>query len=114
VGGNTDLACPVHPRQVLAVSAAGCTPLQPRSHTLTCNTHATQHAHPPRFDDVTPGDTCPLDVELRWMTQVTSSVYATPVITDLYSDGRKDIVVPGFVHYMEVLQVRRRHVCAHV
>jgi len=49
--------------------------------------------------------TCPLDVELRWMTQVTSSVYATPVITDLYSDGRKDIVVPGFVHYLEVLQV---------
>lgn len=37
--------------------------------------------------------------------QVTSSVYATPVITDLYSDGRKDIIVPGFVHYTEVLQV---------
>ena len=37
--------------------------------------------------------------------QVTSSVYATPVITDLYSDGRRDIIVPGFVHYLEVLQV---------
>jgi hypothetical protein len=36
---------------------------------------------------------------------VSSSVYATPLITDLYSDGRRDVVVPGFVHYMEVLQV---------
>jgi hypothetical protein len=39
------------------------------------------------------------------MTQVSSSVYATPLITDLYSDGRRDVVVPGFVHYMDVLQV---------
>ena len=36
------------------------------------------------------------------MSQVSSSVYATPLITDLYSDGRKDIVVPSFVHYLEV------------
>lgn len=46
--------------------------------------------------------TCPLDVELKWMTEVSSSVYATPLITDLYSDGRKDIIVPSFVHYLEV------------
>lgn len=38
---------------------------------------------------------CPLDIELKWMTEVSSSVYATPLITDLYADGRKDIVVPG-------------------
>ncbi|KAI8464347.1 MAG: hypothetical protein J3K34DRAFT_492220, partial [Monoraphidium minutum] len=57
-----------------------------------------------QFDDVPEGDECPMDIELRWMTQVTSSVYATPLITDLYSDGRKDIIVPGFVHYTEVLQ----------
>ena len=36
------------------------------------------------------------------MTEVTSSVYATPLITDLYSDGQKDIVVPSFVHHLEV------------
>ena len=38
------------------------------------------------------------------MTEVSSSVYATPLITDLYSDGRKDIIVPAFVHYLEALE----------
>lgn len=51
------------------------------------------------FDDLVGDNICPLDVELKWMTEISSSVYATPIITDLYSDGRKDIVVPGFVHY---------------
>jgi hypothetical protein len=45
---------------------------------------------------------CPLNVALSWMTEVSSSVYATPLITDLYSDGAKEIVVPSFVHYLEV------------
>uniref|UniRef100_A0A7S0RKX6 DEX1 C-terminal domain-containing protein n=1 Tax=Chlamydomonas leiostraca TaxID=1034604 RepID=A0A7S0RKX6_9CHLO len=49
-------------------------------------------------------DTCPQNVELKWMSEVSSSIYATPLITDLYSDGRKDIVVPSFVHYLEVLE----------
>ncbi|GBF89817.1 hypothetical protein Rsub_02521 [Raphidocelis subcapitata] len=57
---------------------------------------------PGGFDD-TAGE-CPLDVELRWMTQVSSSVYATPLVTDLFSDGRRDVVVPGFVHHMDALQ----------
>lgn len=47
---------------------------------------------------------CPLNVALSWMTEVSSSVYATPLITDLYSDGAKEIVVPSFVHYLEVLE----------
>jgi hypothetical protein len=59
---------------------------------------------PSRLGDITPDTTCPLDVELKWMTEVSSSVYATPLITDLYSDGKKDIVVPAFVHYLEVLE----------
>eukprot|EP00983_Pelagomonas_calceolata_P007288 237548-Pelagomonas_calceolata.AAC.2 len=46
--------------------------------------------------------TCPLNIELKWLTEVSSSVYATPLITDLYSDGRKDIIVPSFVHNVEV------------
>ena len=33
---------------------------------------------------------------------MSSAIYATPVITDLYSDGHKDIIVPSFVHYTEV------------
>lgn len=38
------------------------------------------------------------------MAETTSSVYATPVITDLYADGYKEIVVPSFVHHLEVFQ----------
>ena len=52
-------------------------------------------------EEALPG-TCPQNVELKWMTEVSSSIYATPLITDLYSDGRKDIIVPSFVHYLEV------------
>ncbi len=36
------------------------------------------------------------------MSEVSSSIYATPLITDLYSDGHKDIIVPSFVHYLDV------------
>jgi hypothetical protein len=50
-----------------------------------------------RFEEFAAADSsiCPLDIELKWMTEVSSSVYATPLITDLYADGRKDIIVPG-------------------
>lgn len=47
---------------------------------------------------------CPQNVQLKWMAETTSSVYATPIITDLFADGYKDVVVPSFVHYLEVLQ----------
>eukprot|EP00798_Chlamydomonas_sp_ICE-L_P007323 gene7323-443_t len=43
-------------------------------------------------------------LDTKWMTEVSSSIYATPLITDLYSDGRKDIIVPSFVHYLEALE----------
>ena len=43
---------------------------------------------------------------MRWHTEVASSVYATPLITDLFSDGRKDIIVPGFHRSMHVLEGR--------
>lgn len=32
-----------------------------------------------------------------------SSIYATPVITDLFNDGRKDVVVPGFRRSIHVV-----------
>lgn len=38
------------------------------------------------------------------MAEATSSIYATPLITDLYADGFKDVIVPSFVHYLEVFQ----------
>ncbi|WOL02009.1 protein DEFECTIVE IN EXINE FORMATION 1 isoform X1 [Canna indica] len=47
---------------------------------------------------------CPRNVELRWQTEVSSSIYATPLIADINSDGKLEIVVPSFVHYLEVLE----------
>ncbi|GMH23043.1 hypothetical protein Nepgr_024886 [Nepenthes gracilis] len=47
---------------------------------------------------------CPQNLELRWQTEVSSSIYATPLIADVNSDGKLDIVVPSFVHYLEVLE----------
>lgn len=47
---------------------------------------------------------CPKNLELRWQTEVSSSIYATPLIADINSDGKLDIVVPSFLHYLEVLE----------
>lgn len=43
---------------------------------------------------------------MKWMTEVSSAVYATPLITDLFSDGHKEVIVPTFSNYLEVI-VRR-------
>lgn len=47
---------------------------------------------------------CPRNLELRWQTEVSSSIYAAPLIADINSDGKLDVVVPSFVHYLEVLE----------
>lgn len=47
---------------------------------------------------------CPKNLELRWQTEVSSSIYAPPLIADINSDGKLDIVVSSFVHYLEVLE----------
>nr|CAB3492633.1 unnamed protein product [Digitaria exilis] len=47
---------------------------------------------------------CPKHVELRWQTEVSSSIFATPLIADINSDGKLEVVVPSFVHYLEVLE----------
>ncbi|XP_050114709.1 protein DEFECTIVE IN EXINE FORMATION 1-like isoform X2 [Malus sylvestris] len=47
---------------------------------------------------------CPAKLELRWQTEVSSSIYATPLIADINSDGKLEIVVSSFVHYLEVLE----------
>ncbi|KAK9817910.1 hypothetical protein WJX72_004192 [[Myrmecia] bisecta] len=57
----------------------------------------------PSDEEVVAGE-CPQNIQLKWMTEVSSSVYSTPLITDLYSDGQKEVVVPSFVHYLEVLE----------
>ncbi|CAH9081889.1 unnamed protein product [Cuscuta epithymum] len=47
---------------------------------------------------------CPQHLELRWQTEVSSSIYASPLIADINSDGKLEVVVPSFVHYLEVLE----------
>ena len=47
--------------------------------------------------------TCDHNIHVLWSSQVGSSVFATPTIADLHSDGRKEIVVPTYTHYVEVL-----------
>ncbi|XP_022852209.1 protein DEFECTIVE IN EXINE FORMATION 1 isoform X2 [Olea europaea var. sylvestris] len=47
---------------------------------------------------------CPRHLELRWQTEVSSSIYASPLIADINSDGKLEVVVPSFVHYLEVLE----------
>ena len=51
-----------------------------------------------------PRDHCPANLRLRWMTEVSSSVYSTPVVADLFDDGHREILVPSFVHHLEVLE----------
>ncbi|CAK9271598.1 unnamed protein product [Sphagnum jensenii] len=46
---------------------------------------------------------CPQQLEIRWQTEVSSSIYASPLIADINSDGKMEVVVPSFVHYLEVL-----------
>ncbi|BBM96733.1 hypothetical protein MPTK1_1g00230 [Marchantia polymorpha subsp. ruderalis] len=58
----------------------------------------------PHLDEEALANTqCPQHVELRWQTEVSSSIYATPLISDINGDGKLEIVVPTFVHYLEVL-----------
>ncbi|KAL4443840.1 hypothetical protein ABPG75_011577 [Micractinium tetrahymenae] len=51
-------------------------------------------------------DVCPQNIALKWHAEASSAVYATPLITDLFSDGRKDVVVPSFLHNLEVFEGR--------
>ncbi|XAR68857.1 Lambda-carrageenase [Bertholletia excelsa] len=60
--------------------------------------------YPELDEDALLNTQCPQHLELRWQTEVTSSIYATPLIADINSDGKLDIVVPSFVHYLEVLE----------
>ncbi|GER36585.1 defective in exine formation [Striga asiatica] len=59
----------------------------------------------PNFDeDELLNTQCPRHLELRWQAEVSSSVYASPLIADINSDGKLEVIVPSFVHYLEVLE----------
>ncbi|CAN1303841.1 Protein DEFECTIVE IN EXINE FORMATION 1 [Linum perenne] len=60
--------------------------------------------YPELDEDALLNTQCPRNLELRWQTEVSSSIYATPLIADINSDGKLDIVVPSFLHYLEVLE----------
>lgn len=54
-------------------------------------------------------ETCPdssIDLSIRWHTELSSSVHATPLITDLYNDGHKDILVPGLKQSVDLVSGR--------
>ncbi|KAJ8753926.1 hypothetical protein K2173_000180 [Erythroxylum novogranatense] len=61
-------------------------------------------AYPEIDEDALLNTKCPRSLELRWQAEVSSSIYATPLIADINSDGKLDVVVPSFVHYLEVLE----------
>ncbi|XP_044473503.1 protein DEFECTIVE IN EXINE FORMATION 1-like [Mangifera indica] len=60
--------------------------------------------YPEIDEDALANTQCPRNLELRWQTEVSSSIYATPLIADINSDGKLEVVVPSFVHYLEVLE----------
>eukprot|EP01027_Heterolobosea_sp_BB2_P005999 GEZU01009122.1.p1 GENE.GEZU01009122.1~~GEZU01009122.1.p1 ORF type:complete len:455 (+),score=102.18 GEZU01009122.1:105-1469(+) len=43
------------------------------------------------------------NIDLAWSAETGSSIYQTPLIADLFSDGKKEIVVPTFIKYVDVL-----------
>jgi len=51
-------------------------------------------------------DACTLshDLRLRWSSDLASGVYATPVLTDLRSDGQKEVVAGTFTRYVEAVE----------
>lgn len=58
----------------------------------------------PNFDeDELLNSQCPQHLELRWQSEMSSSIYASPLIADINGDGKLEVVVPSFVHYLEVL-----------
>ncbi|KAG2380768.1 Protein DEFECTIVE IN EXINE FORMATION 1 [Vigna angularis] len=60
--------------------------------------------YPEIDEDALVNSKCPKNLELRWQTEVSSSIYANPLIADINSDGKLEVVVPSFVHYLEVLE----------
>jgi hypothetical protein len=64
-------------------------------------------AAPPPPDEAPDARACPgVNLAVRWHAEVGDAVYATPLITDLFSDGRKDVIVPGLRHALAALEGR--------
>lgn len=48
-----------------------------------------------------PRSECEVDVDLLWSSEAGASIYSSPVITDLFSDNKKDVVLSTFVKYAQ-------------
>lgn len=82
------------------VACSGCLAVLVAARRLpTCRFHLAYCREQP---DEEIEDMCPQDIALKWHAEAGSGIYATPLITDLFSDGKKDIVVPAFQHHLEV------------
>lgn len=42
-------------------------------------------------DNMTSGETCPVQLDLLWVTDVGASIHSTPVIYPLFRDGVKTV-----------------------
>ena len=74
-------------------------PHSPPTHSSSSHTHSDEE---PALPDAIPG-ACggPLSLTLDWTAEAGASLYATPLITDLFSDGAPEVVAPGFVGDLE-------------
>eukprot|EP00754_Rhynchopus_humris_P014422 Rhum_TRINITY_DN14386_c7_g1::Rhum_TRINITY_DN14386_c7_g1_i1::g.84049::m.84049 len=41
--------------------------------------------------------------DIMWVSETGASVYQAPLIADLHSDGKKEVIAPTFVQYVEVI-----------
>lgn len=48
--------------------------------------------------------TCHYEIDTTWIASTGASVQSTPIITDLRSDGSKEIIVSTVRHYVEALE----------
>jgi len=63
---------------------------------------------PENLKDISRAD-CHFELDLVWKANIGSSVFSTPVITDLRGDGRKEIVITTSENYLEVLRAEDGH-----
>ena len=56
---------------------------------------------------------CEVDVDLLWTRELGASVYSTPVLQDLFSDGQPDVVSATFVRTLRALDKVSRAATTH-
>eukprot|EP00298_Acanthocystis_sp_HF-20_P002965 c13345_g1_i2.p1 GENE.c13345_g1_i2~~c13345_g1_i2.p1 ORF type:complete len:744 (+),score=304.65 c13345_g1_i2:35-2233(+) len=52
---------------------------------------------------------CPNPMSVLWSRELESSIYATPVISDLDGDGHKEIIVSTYAQFIDVVDAKNGH-----